>query len=265
LYPPHRFHLHPPSLSFSSTTLTLLQNTKLSYPSLSLHVMIMSWHRVQHTPSNQDCLSSLHSHDFKLTPECSFIFRSASLHDRPPSASSPCELKGKVPLSHSHSCELTNWWIESQHPMHRPLTASKYSSKLAWLWPTSSLAYGLQVHLQTHSNVACKFARSRLPSAFLQTFSIMASKCISKLVWLQPPQVHLQTPSITISECISKFTRSWPPSVSPNRLQYRLQVDLQSHSITALECISQITRSSFAGVPRLSLTRHLQPIQLYCV
>jgi len=36
------FHLHPPSLSFSSTTLPSLQKTKLSHPSLSLHVMIMS-------------------------------------------------------------------------------------------------------------------------------------------------------------------------------------------------------------------------------
>jgi len=124
-YPPHHSHLHPPSPSFSSTTLTSLQNTKLSYPSLSLHVMIMSWHRirhtpntayteysihrVQHTPSIQDCSSSLHSHDYQLTPECSFSFRRASLHDRPPSSSSPCELKGNVTLSHSHSCELTNW------------------------------------------------------------------------------------------------------------------------------------------------------------
>jgi hypothetical protein len=40
-----------------------------------------SIHRVQHTPSTactQDCLSSLHSHDYELTPECSFSFRSAS-------------------------------------------------------------------------------------------------------------------------------------------------------------------------------------------
>jgi hypothetical protein len=51
-----------------------------------------SIHRVQHTPSTastQECLSSLHSHDYKLTPECSLSPRRASLHDRPPSASSP--------------------------------------------------------------------------------------------------------------------------------------------------------------------------------
>jgi len=50
-----------------------------------------SIHRVQHTLSTalQDCLSSLHSQDYELTPECSFSFRLAFIHDRPPSASSP--------------------------------------------------------------------------------------------------------------------------------------------------------------------------------
>jgi len=50
-YPPHHSHLYPPPLTSSSTTLTSFQNTKLSYPSLSLHVMIMSSHQIQHTPS----------------------------------------------------------------------------------------------------------------------------------------------------------------------------------------------------------------------
>jgi len=40
-YPPHCSHLHPPSLSFSSITLPSSQDTKLSHPSLSLHVMIV--------------------------------------------------------------------------------------------------------------------------------------------------------------------------------------------------------------------------------
>jgi len=46
-YPPHCSHVHPPSPSFSSTTLPSSQNPKLSHPSLSLHTMIMSWHWVQ--------------------------------------------------------------------------------------------------------------------------------------------------------------------------------------------------------------------------
>jgi len=47
-----------------------------------------SIHRVQHTPSTQDCLSFLHSHNYELTPECSFSFRHAFLHNRRLSASS---------------------------------------------------------------------------------------------------------------------------------------------------------------------------------
>jgi len=232
-YPPHRSHLHPPSLSFSSTTLTSVQNTRLSYPSLSLHVMIMSWHRVQYTPSTQDCLSSLHSHDYKLTPECSFSFRRAFLHDRPPSASSPWELKGKVTLSHSHSCEWTNWWIESQHPVRRPSTASKYSSKLARLRPPSSLDHSLQVYLQNRSITACKFARSRPPSASwnslyygLQVRTTMASKCISPNSLDYGLQVYLQTLSITASTSASPNSLSRSRSASLSSLDHGLVVHL---------------------------------------
>ena len=56
------------------------------------HTPSTSIHRVQHTTSTastHDCLSSLHSHDYELTPECSFSFWCASVHDRPPLASSP--------------------------------------------------------------------------------------------------------------------------------------------------------------------------------
>jgi len=48
------------SLSFSSTTLSSLQKTKLSHPFLSLHVMIMSWHRVQRTRSTAYTEYSIH-------------------------------------------------------------------------------------------------------------------------------------------------------------------------------------------------------------
>jgi hypothetical protein len=47
----------------------------------SIAYTTFSIHPVQHTPSTasiQDCLSSLHSQDYKLTPECSFSFRHAS-------------------------------------------------------------------------------------------------------------------------------------------------------------------------------------------
>jgi len=216
--PPYHSHLHPPSLSFSSTTQPSSQNTKFSHPSLSLHDMIMSWHQVQHTPSTastQDCVSSRHSHDYELTPECSVSFRRTSLHDRPPSASSPWELKGKLTLSHSHGCELTNCLIESQHRARRPSTASKYSSNLARSRPPSaspnSLDHSLQVHLQTRS--------------------MTATKWISKLARLRPPSlhdhglpVHLWGQSILASKCISEFTRSRPPSAYLNSLDHGLQV-----------------------------------------
>jgi len=207
----------PISLFLSSKTQPSSQNTKLSHPSLSLHDMIMSWHRVQHTPSTastQDCFSSLHSHDYKVTPECSFSFRRTSLHNRPPSASSPWELKGKVTLSHSHGWELPNWWIESHHPVRRPSTASKYSSKLAWSRLTSvspnSIDYGLQVRTSMASKCISRLTRSRSRSASLSSLD-------------HSLLVHLQTRSITASEYISEFTRSSFSGAPRIALKHRLQ------------------------------------------
>ena len=140
-YPPHRFHLHPPSLSCSSTSQPSSQNTKPSHPSLSLHAIIMSWHQVQHTPktaSTPDYLSSLPSPDYEVTPEWRCSFRRASLHDRPPSTSSLWELNSGVTSSHSHGWELSNWWIQFQRQVHRPSTASKYTSNLTPSRPPSA-------------------------------------------------------------------------------------------------------------------------------
>jgi len=118
LYPPYHSHLHPPSL-FLVHNSTIIAEYKVK-SSLSIspwhdHELTPSTayteysiHCVQHTPSTastQDCLSSLHSHDYELTTECSYSFWRTSLHDRPPSASSPWELNGKVTLWHSHGCE----------------------------------------------------------------------------------------------------------------------------------------------------------------
>jgi len=242
-YPPHRSDFHPPSLSFSSTTLLSLQNTKLSHPSLSLHAMIMSWHRVQHTPSKastQDCLSSFHSQDYEWTPECSFSFQCASLHDQPPSATAPWELKDIVTLAHSHVCESTNWGIESQHPARHPSTSSKYSSKLAWLRPPSSHNHGLQVHLQTRS--------------------ITASKCISKLAQSWPPSVcpnsldyGLRSHTIMVSKCIYKLAWSRYRSAFLSSLHHGLKVYLQTHSITP----SMFARSLCPSASNYSLDRDL--------
>jgi len=179
-----------------------------------------SIHRAQHTPSTastQDWLSSLQSHDYGLTSECSFSFPQSSLHNRLLSASSPWQLDGEVTLSHSHGCKLINWWIESQHAARRPSTASKYSANLDPSRPASvsedSLDHGLQVHLHARS--------------------ITASDCILRDARLWPSrshdhgiQVHLQTRSIMMSECIFKFTRSRHPSASLNSHDHGLQVHL---------------------------------------
>jgi len=228
-------------------------------------------HRALHTPStasSQDCLCSLHCDDCELTPECSFSFRRASLQDRPPPASSPSELKGKVTSSYSHGCKLTNWWIESQHLAHHLSTASKYSPYPARSWPSSASPILLDHSLQVNLRVT----RSRPPNAspnlldrglqvhlwvqldlglqvHLQTRSITASKCISEFTWSRPPsaspnsldhglQVHLQTRMTTASKCISKLTQLRPP----NSLDHGLQVHLQIHSITASKCISKYAR-----------------------
>jgi hypothetical protein len=48
LYPLHGANLHPPFLSFSSTTLPSSQNLKFSNPSLSLYLMMISWQSIHH-------------------------------------------------------------------------------------------------------------------------------------------------------------------------------------------------------------------------
>jgi len=129
-YPPHSTHLHPPSLSFLSTTLPASQNTKLSHPSLSLHTMMMGWHRVQHTPSTAYTAYSIHRVQHPPKVVClPFILMITSWPLNVVSASGvpPCtidchqpalhkSLKGGVTSSHSHGCELTHRWIESQLP-----------------------------------------------------------------------------------------------------------------------------------------------------
>jgi len=111
LYPPYRSYLHSPSLSFSSTTLPSSQEHKAK----SSH-SISPCHNHELTPSTAYTKYSISPRstvsqnqlDFDLTPECSFSFRRTSLpidrHQRVLHKS----FKGKVTLSHSPGCELTN-------------------------------------------------------------------------------------------------------------------------------------------------------------
>ena len=111
---------------------------------------------------------------------------------------------------------------ESQQPARRRWIASKYSSKLRLSWPPSASPNSLYYSLQTSS--------------------ITASKCISKLARLRPPSAYLQTRLITASKCISKLARSRPPNISPHSLNCGLQVHLQTRSITSPKCISKFAQ-----------------------
>jgi len=63
--------------------------------------------------STQHCRSSLHSHDYKVTPECSLSFRRASLQDQPALLQSS---KVNIPRPLSPGCGPTSWWVECQDP-----------------------------------------------------------------------------------------------------------------------------------------------------
>jgi hypothetical protein len=173
------------------------------------HTPSTSINRVQHmrsTVSTHNCLSSLHSHSYKLTPQCSFSFQRASVLDRPLSASSPWALKGKATFSYSNSWQLTNWWIESPHAArsinHLPVLVQSRSITVC-----KCISHAARTQCLSVSPDLLDDGRH----VHLQTPSITASKCISRLAWLRPAsshayrlQVHLQTPSITAS----KFTWS---------------------------------------------------------
>ena len=95
----------------------------------------------------------------------------------------------------------------------------------------------------------------------LQTRSITASRCITKLAGLQPPSshdhglhVHLWTCVITASKCISNLTRSQPQSQSLNSQHYGLQIRM----IIASKCISKLARSQPQSASPNSLNHSLQ-------
>jgi len=99
----------------------------------------------------------------------------------------------------------------------------------------------------------------------LQSCSITACKCISKVTHSQPwsallisvhqgLQVHPQTHSITASKCISKLARLRRPSSR----ELGLQLHLHTHSITISECISKFPRSGPPSVYLNPLNSGLQ-------
>ena len=109
-YPPYHVHLHPPSLSFLSTTLPSSQEHKIkSFLSISPchnREFTLSTAYTKFSISRRSMVSRSQP-DFELTPEFSFSFRRTSL---PINRHQPVlnkSFKGKVTFSHSHGCELT--------------------------------------------------------------------------------------------------------------------------------------------------------------
>jgi len=114
----------------------------------------------------------------------------------------------------------------------------------------SSLDLGLQVHLQTRS--------------------ITASKCISKLARLRPAsshdhglQVHLQTHSIPASKCISEFIRSLSPSASQTRsIKYIFKEQRWLYGDTGVTEVDRVTGSIYSADPGVD-RHHLISISSY--
>ena len=122
--------------------------------------------------------------------------------------------------------------------------ASKCISKLARSWPPSaslsSLDLSLQVHIQTRSITACKFAHS-----------------------LPPTYVHLQTRSILASRCISEFTRSTSPSASQTRsIQYLFKERRRLYPDIGATEVDRVTGSINSADPAVD-RHHLISISSY--
>jgi len=135
-----------------------------------------------------------------------------------------------------------DWPPADRPPPDRPPPDWLPSDWLPPDWPPPStppivIDHGLQVHLQTHSITAAKCI-SKLPrlqpwSASL-SYSISASKYISKLSRLQPPSSHchvLWSRSIIVSKCIISFPWSQPPSPSLSSQDHGVLQWWSSHGI----------------------------------
>jgi len=177
-YPPYLSHLHPLSLILPHNSPIIAEHnakSSLSFSPLQAYEFTPSTvyteyhiHQVQHTPSTtstKDCLSSLDSHDYKLTAECIFSIWCASLQidHLQPTLNNNYKVK-----SHSHGWKQTNWWIEAQDLAHLSWTASQ-STTCKYFWNLNlsgppqasphSLDYGLQVRMIIRS--ICKINLSQ--------------------------------------------------------------------------------------------------------
>jgi len=193
---------------------------------LSIAYTEYSMHRVQHTPSTAYTEFSIHQVQHPSKIVClPFILSITSWALNVASASG-------VSLH-------VSWEVKSHCPI--PVVASELTDEKSLrtrctghrLPPSTrpnSLDYVLQVHSQTCSITASKFALWWRTSASTHWLD----HCL---------QVHLQTCSITAFNCISILARLRPRSASPNSLDHSLQMHLYTRLIAASKCISKLPRS----------------------
>ena len=190
-----------------------------------------SIHRVQHTPSTASTVHSIHLVQHTLRPAYTaycIIPRSSVSRSQPVSHLAAEHVVLNSP--HSHNYKLTNEWSLSSCRASLPIYRLQIDRLKALLQSSSIMA----------SKCISKLARSHPPSVSLnlhysglQIRTMTASKVISKLAQSRPRsshdhslQVHLQTGTMTAAKCISKLTRSRPPSASPNSLDHSIRLYL---------------------------------------
>jgi len=207
-YPPHHCHIHPPSRSFSSTTLPSSQNPKLSHPSYLS--MTWSWvdseysiRQVQHTPSTVYTKHSIH----RVQHSPSTVYTEYSIHW----------------VQHTPSTVFTKYSIHWVH--HTPSTASTqeclsfFHSNDYELTPECSFSFW---HSSLHNRLPSARTAQRL--SHIVTFPRLRVYYLKE--WVSAPgapsiaylQILVQTRSIMAY----KFAPSWPPSGSPHSHDYCL-------------------------------------------
>jgi len=257
-------------LMFWPPTLWSLHNIKLSYSSLSLHPMMMSWHWVQHTPSTAYTEYSIHQ--VQHTPSTAYTDHSIHwLQHTPGKAYTEYSIHPRLFVIPSFSWVEDDPWIQRQRLACLPtgstaisqlyLTAQRKNNLVTFPWlPVSSLMNSVG------APGAPSIDHFQVP---VQSRLIMASKCIWKLTPSWPPgvslnsvdyhlPVNLTTCLIMASKFISKHARSQPPSVTLHLHDLCLEVHLQTCSITATKCISKLVRLGPPSSLNHGLQVHLQ-------
>ena len=146
----------PRSLTFLCPTLPSPKNPRLSHPSLSLHAIIMSKHRVQHTPSTAS------SQDRQSPAPSQFLISRWMLYSTL-----------YIPTSTSK-------------PMNRVSAAVTPPSKLIAINNCSNLARSLPASASPH-------LLGQRPRVHFQSRSITASKCITELTGSRPESPSLSS------------------------------------------------------------------------